>query len=111
MWLPATTGHALDRLAVLFVFPTFMGAIKALRSVILFRRGSVADKEVGARWGHGGGVCLPAGIASSPGRQLSASCSHSTQLPLDSPPIRAACPRPGLPPPTHPACAEVQQVD
>ena len=61
-----------NRLAVLFVFPTFMGAIKALRSVILFRRGSVADKEVGARWWHGGGLWLP----SRSGRQSGATCSR-----------------------------------
>lgn len=35
------------RLAVLLVFPTFMGALKVLRSVITFKRGAIADKEVG----------------------------------------------------------------
>lgn len=34
------------RLAVLLVFPTFMGALKVLRSVITFKRGAIADKEV-----------------------------------------------------------------
>ena len=30
----------------MFVFPTFMGALWAIKSVILFKRGSIADKEV-----------------------------------------------------------------
>ena len=39
---------------VLFAFPTFMGAIKVLRSVILFKRGSIADKEAStAGWRQG----------------------------------------------------------
>lgn len=37
------------RLTVLFVFPTFMGALKVLKSVITFKRGAIADKEVGRR--------------------------------------------------------------
>ena len=39
---------ALARWAVFFVFPTFMSAIRAIKSVILFKRGSIADKQVRA---------------------------------------------------------------
>ncbi|KAL4450197.1 hypothetical protein ABPG77_010866 [Micractinium sp. CCAP 211/92] len=47
-----TEGRSLfmSRLAVLLVFPTFMGALKVLRSVITFKRGSIADKEKFNRW-------------------------------------------------------------
>jgi len=36
----------LSRWAVLFVFPQFMSGIRAMRAVILFKRGKIADKEV-----------------------------------------------------------------
>lgn len=44
-----TEGRSLfmSRMAVLFVFPTFIGALKVLKSIILFKRGSIANKEVG----------------------------------------------------------------
>lgn len=47
-----TEGRSLfmSRLAVLLVFPTFMGALKVLRSVITFKRGAIADKEKFNRW-------------------------------------------------------------
>lgn len=43
-----TEGRSLfmSRLAVVFVFPLFMTAIRAIRAVILFKRGSVRDKDV-----------------------------------------------------------------
>lgn len=31
---------------MLFVFPQFMSAIRAIRAVILFKRGKIPDKEV-----------------------------------------------------------------
>jgi hypothetical protein len=34
-------------MAVLFVFPTFISALTVLKSIILFKRGAIADKEVG----------------------------------------------------------------
>jgi hypothetical protein len=53
------------RWAVFFVFPTFMGPIKAIRCVILFKRGAVADKLVSRRlcpeprWAQS---CAPPGL-------------------------------------------------
>ena len=43
-----TEGRSLfmSRLAVVLVFPLFMTAIRAIRAVILFKRGSVSDKDV-----------------------------------------------------------------
>lgn len=46
----------LCRLAVLGVFPTFVSALVVLKSIILFKRGSVADKEVKQNEKH----CFPA---------------------------------------------------
>ncbi|EFN60141.1 hypothetical protein CHLNCDRAFT_133550 [Chlorella variabilis] len=47
-----TEGRSLfmSRLAVLGVFPTFVSALVVLKSIILFKRGSVADKEKFNRW-------------------------------------------------------------
>jgi hypothetical protein len=47
-----TEGRSLfmSRLAVVFVFPLFMTAIRAIRAVILFKRGSVRDKDVSRLW-------------------------------------------------------------
>lgn len=47
-----TEGRAMfmSRLAVIWVFPLFMMGIAAIRSVILFKRGSIADKDKFNRW-------------------------------------------------------------
>lgn len=47
-----TEGRSLfmSRLAVVWVFPFFMTGIAAIRSVILFKRGSIADKDKFNRW-------------------------------------------------------------
>lgn len=47
-----TEGRSLfmSRVGVLLLFPTFMGCLKVMRSVIVFRRGSIANKEKFNRW-------------------------------------------------------------
>ncbi|KAL4853125.1 hypothetical protein ACK3TF_005902 [Chlorella vulgaris] len=47
-----TEGRSLfmSRMAVLFVFPTFISALTVLKSIILFKRGAIADKEKFNAW-------------------------------------------------------------
>lgn len=43
-------GMMLSRLAVLYVFPMFMVAVRSIRGVILFKRGRIADKTAFNDW-------------------------------------------------------------
>lgn len=48
------------------MFPTFLLTLEVMRSVILFKRGSIADKEVsGAGGWHRGRWCIAGGAVSS----------------------------------------------
>ncbi len=46
-----------DRMAVAMVFPMFMMSVVIIRSVILFKRGAIRDKEVSFRL-YGCCLCL-----------------------------------------------------